>query len=437
MTILMRLGRRRANDDLEDPDHPLLGLMDLAGLDLDELIDPEQTEDLISRLAGADNHLTRGILPYWSQNRHLRLKFDIRPALSNDPPGMEEGTNIWGRVEDSRHYFSTPLGTRSRGFVWFFSFVAWYSQIRRRNENVVLLLDEPGLSLHGKAQGDLLRYFEKELKPNHQVIYTTHSPFMVDPARFDRVRIVQDRSIESDSDGLPDGLQGTKVLTEVLDATSDSLFPLQGALGYEMHQTLFIGPNSLVVEGVSDLLYIQTLSALLQRNGRSGLSSQWTITPVGGSTAVPTFVALIGAQSNLNVAVLIDYQTRDEQAIENLYRSKLLKKNHILTYADFVPASEADIEDMFNPEFYLRLVNDEYQSSISVDELPEHPRILRRIEEHLETNPLPSNTKFNHYRPARYFSEHPGLLADDLAANVLDRFQQAFDAVNELLPKEQ
>ena len=187
-------------------------------------------------------------------------------------------------------------------------------------------LDEPGLSLHAKAQGDLLRYFEKELKPYHQLIYTTHSPFMVDPAHFDRVRIVQDLSIESDSDDLPEEQQGTKVLTEVLDATPDSLFPLQGALGYEIHQTLFVGPSCLVVEGVSDLLYIQTISALLQKKGGVGLSADWTITPVGGSDKVPTFVALIGAQKHLNVAVLIDYQKKDQQNIENLYKKSYLRR---------------------------------------------------------------------------------------------------------------
>jgi predicted ATPase len=40
------------------------------------------------------------------------------------------------------------------------------------------LLDEPGLTLHGKAQADLLRYIEQRLLPDHQVIYSTHSPFM-------------------------------------------------------------------------------------------------------------------------------------------------------------------------------------------------------------------------------------------------------------------
>ena len=261
------LKQRVQYDRLEKPDHPLLGLIDLAGLNVDQLVNPGRTEVLFSKLEAAENQLTQKVLKYWSQNRHLRMKFDIRPGQHGDPEGMNSGTNIWGRVHDTRHMVSTALGTRSRGFVWFFSFLAWYSKLRKEGGNIFLLLDEPGLSLHAKAQADLLCFFEKELKPHHQLIFTTHSPFMVDPKHFDRVRIVQDLSIEPNSDNLPEKRQGTQVITEILDATPDSLFPLQGSLGYEIHQTLFVGPNSLVVEGSSDLIYIQTISALLQEQG--------------------------------------------------------------------------------------------------------------------------------------------------------------------------
>ncbi len=94
---------------------------------------------------------------------------------------------------------------------------------------------------------------------------------------------MQDISVETSDEMVPKEKEGTKVTTEILEATEDSLFPLQGALGYEIHQTLFVGPNNLVVEGVSDLLYLQTISSLLQESGEDGLSDQWTITPVGGS----------------------------------------------------------------------------------------------------------------------------------------------------------
>ena len=430
---LNALNQRVENSTLEDSDYPLLGLIGLARLNLNQILNPRRTETLIARLEIAGNSLTQSLLPYWSQNQHLRMEFDIRQAQTEDPPGMTSGTNIWARVKDTKHAVTTTLGARSRGFVWFFSFLAWYQKLRKENDNLILLLDEPGLSLHAKAQGDLLHYFEKELKPHHQLVYTTHSPFMVDPAHFDCVRIVQDLGIEPDSENLPQEQLGTKVLSDVLEATPDSLFPLQGALGYEIHQTLFIGPNNLIVEGVSDLLYIQTISALLQAKGEPGLSSDWTITPVGGSDKVPTFVALIGAQTNLNVAVLIDYQKRDEQRIENLYKKKLLEAKRVFTYANFVSANEADIEDMFHDDFYLKLVNSEFGLSISLTNLPSgNPRILRRLKQYFQENPLPNGEKFNHYRPARYFSENLKSLESELTEPQLNRFRKAFEALNKL-----
>ena len=428
------LKNRINSNALEESDHPLLGLIELSGLDLDQLINSRRTEALIAKVEAANNFLTQRLLPYWSQNQHLRMQFDISPGRPEDPLGMESGTNIWGRVVNTKHYVTTSLGTRSRGFVWFFSFLAWYSQLQKKGEKIILLLDEPGLSLHAKAQADLLRYFEEQLKPHHQLIYTTHSPFMVDPKHFGRVRIVQDRSIEQNSDSLPADQQGTKVITEVLDAIPDSLFPLQGALGYEISQTLFIGPNCLVVEGVSDLLYIQTISALLQKKEKEGLSTDWTITPVGGASNVPTFVALIGAQEDLNVAVLIDYQKKDQQSIENLYKEKLLKQQQVLTYADFVERNEADVEDMFDADFYLKLVNGEFGTDLTVDDLLKGPpRILIRLEKYFQNSPLPRDAQFNHYRPARYFSENIGSLEDELSGQTLARFEHAFSTLNKLL----
>jgi len=431
------LKQRKEQGNLKRSDYPLLGLINLARLDLDQLLNPSRTRELKNRLEGAGNHLTKRVVKYWSQNRYLQLRFDVRPARPEDPEDMRSGTNIWGDVYDTKHMVTTELGMRSRGFIWFFSFLAWYSDIQRNNERVILLLDEPGLSLHAKAQEDLLRYFEAEIKGNHQLIYTTHSPFMVDPTKFDRVRIVQDLSIDTD-EALPLEKEGTKVFTDVLDATGDSLFPLQGALGYEIYQTLFIGPNSLVVEGVSDLLYLQTMSALLQEKGRTCLNPQWTITPVGGSDKVPTFVALIGAQRKLNVAVLIDYQKKDLQTIENLYKRKLLEKRKVITFADFVSADEADIEDLFETQFYLRLVNAEFASSLSKpitesDLNNNIPRILVRLGEFFKSNPLAEGVAFNHYRAARYLAENIASLKGHVSDTTMDRFERIFERLNALL----
>lgn len=429
------LQKRVTDKALLTSDEPLLGLIELARLDLAQLLNPQRTQDLKNKLQGAGNHLTDKILPYWSQNKHLHMSFDVRPGKPGDPEGMTGGTNIWGEVYDTKHKASTGLGTRSRGFVWFFSFVAWYSQIQRRRENVILLLDEPGLTLHGRAQGDLLRYFEKELKPHHQLIYSTHSPFMVDPTHFDRVRIVQDLSI--DFDDLPREKQGTKVTTNILEATDDSLFPLQGALGYDIHQTLFIGPNTLLVEGAADILFIQGMTAILSREKRTGLSDAWTLTPVGGSGRIPTFVRLLTGQKGMTVATLIDIQANDLSIIEGIYKDKLLKKANVRTFGDYTGAKEADIEDMFDEAFYLDLCNAEYKGELKAqlkasDFKTKAPRVLVRLETYLEkSGALPG---FSHYRPARYFHENLGTLAKSISDATKDRFEKAFKELNALLP---
>ena len=431
------LKQRRAENRLEPHDRPLLGLIELARLQLDELLNPDRTQWLVNKLEGAGNHLSKKVLRYWSQNKNLSMRFDVRPARPNDPEGMRQGTNFWARVYDSKRMVTTTLGSRSRGFVWFFSFLAWFDQQQRVGEPLILLLDEPGLFLHGRAQGDLLRYMEEELEDNYQVIYTTHSPFMVDPQHFDRVRIVQDKSMETDQP-LPPDQDGTKIITDVLEATEDSLFPLQGALGYDIHQSLFIGPNSLVVEGVSDLLYIQAMSALLSSLGRESLSEKWTITPVGGAEKVPTFVALLGAQQGLKIATLLDIQKKDQQTIENLYKRKLLKKQNVFTFADFTSAKEADIEDMFGDTFYLELVNGEYGAHLAKPVTSsmlksKAPRIIVRLEQHFDKNPLQGGVRFNHYRPARYLVDNLAQLEKSVPDEVKDRFEEAFKALNALL----
>lgn len=283
---------------------------------------------------------------------------------------------------------------------------------------------------------DLLRYIEQELKPHHQVIFTTHSPFMIDPNHFDRVRIVQDLGIDAD-DQLPRDEDGTKVVRDVFDATDDSLFPLQGALGYEIHQTLFIGPNSLVVEGGADMLFLKGMSDLVEREGGVGLSDKWVITPVGGAGKVPTFVALLAPQRGLNIATLLDFQSQDKEMIGSLYAKKLLERKKVLTYADFTGTKEADVEDMFERDFYLELVNAEYANALVAplalaDLNVKIPRVVRQIDDALARVPL-RNGEFRHYRPARYFFENAASLAPKIRAQTKERFIKAFERLNALL----
>ena len=270
----------------------------------------------------------------------------------------------------------------------------------------------------------------------HQLIYSTHSPFMVDPRKFDRVRIVQDLGIDADEE-LPRDRDGTKVLRNVLEATEESLFPLHGALGLEVQQTLFIGPNSLIVEGASDLLYLRAVSGQLEAEGRTGLSEAWIITPVGGSSKVPAFVALLAPQHGINVAVLVDSGREHRERIEDLYKKKLMHKRNVRTYADYLDRRDADVEDMFSREFYVGLVNREFEKQLTQPISPaqlnaNEPRTVKAIEAHLEERPMREG-RFSHYRPARYFSERAGELWDEVPEETKTRFENMFRDLNGIL----
>ena len=429
---------RLAEGTTQPSDHPLLGLIELAGIgSLDDLLNPSRTRDLVNRLEGAGIHLTRELVDYWSQDRNVQLRFDVRPALPGDPEGMRQGTNLWASAFDTRNGVTTDLGRQSRGFVWFFSFLAWYSRLRASNPDLILLLDEPGLHLHSKGQQDLLRYFNDAFPPGHQVIYTTHSPLMVDADRLDRVRIVQDRDLDA-STTLPSETSGTRVDEDWLDATEDSLSPVRAALAYEIHRDLLAGSHHLVVEGVADLMYLQTISGILHRLGRSGLRPEWNITPIGGASKVATFVALLRQESRRRLAALVHFRGDHIPMIDNLFQKELLAKNHVLTFSQFTNKAESDIEDMFEPAFFVRLVNSEYRGELpaQIDTADIHgleTRVLDHVNAHSNAHALMSGCVFDRVRPARYLVENIGELATDISEDTLGRFDAVFRTLNRLL----
>lgn len=434
---LEALKDRVQNGQLHPSDYPMLGLIHQARLNLDQLLRPRRTQQLVNKLEAAGFHLSKKILLYWSQNKHLKVRFDVRPGQPEDPEGMRAGTNIWAGIYDSQHMVSTHLGERSRGFLWFFSFLAWYAQLQTHTEPLILLLDEPGLSLHVKAQQDLLRYFEEELIPNHQLIYTTHSPFMIDREHMGRVHIVEDEGADPDQEHGSEN-QGTKVFSDLSRASSDSLFPLVGALGYDIYSSLFVGHNSFIVEDIAELLYFQAISALVEEDGRPGLSSDWTIIPIGGIGKIDAFVSLLTGRENTKIATILGAHHQDRRTSQDEQTRQLLKKGHVLRFADFATADEADMEDMFDPSLYLRLVNGAYQAVLQKpiyesDMRSTTSRILLRLREYFRTYPLQQDSSFSRYQTARYLVTNMDALKPHISTQTRDRFANVFLWLNSLL----
>ncbi|WP_162561731.1 ATP-dependent nuclease, partial [Tritonibacter mobilis] len=125
-------------------------------------------------------------------------------------------------------------------------FVVFFAEAQDKHDNAILLLDEPGLHLHGLKQRDFRETVSK-LAEKNQTLFTTHSPFLVGPDELDLVRVVE----------MTDRNEGTKVHTSVTANDPAALLPLQEALGYDLAQSLFTQKQNLILEGLTDYWYVE------------------------------------------------------------------------------------------------------------------------------------------------------------------------------------
>lgn len=408
---LLKADRKKLNND----DLTARALLELAGAEDDYLLNPDY-ERRKRELENVANALTQEILEYWTTNKEIRVDIDITQRTENTGNGQQAVIDeLKVRLWDNRHFLSLPFDERSSGFRWFFSFLAAFSAYRDDPEKkVIILLDEPALGLHARAQKDFLRYIDEQLSPTRQVIYSTHSPFMVQPGQLDRVRMVEDKGREI----------GSVISSDVLATDPDTLFPLQGALGYDLAQHLFVAPHNLVVEGTSDFTYLTLLSRHLAANKRTGLDERWSLVPVGGADMVPTFVALLG--NHLDITVLVDSQKAGHQRLERMADQGLLKKNRIIMVGQIAGRKFADIEDLFALEDYLALYNAAFGAKLNADKLTGTDPVLARIQRH-------TGAAFDHGAPADTLLRRRDEFLPKLSAETLASFEKLFVAINATL----
>ena len=282
------------------------------------------------------------------------------------------------------------------------------------------MLDEPGTSLHGEAQKDFIRFVFEELGSSKQTLYTTHSQFLVDPARYEKLRAIHDRATRENPD------QGVAVTSVDLSADHDTILPVESALGYSISQHLFIGSGQhLAVEGSSDFVYLQRFTEFLTSQDRGGLDPRLAVIPVGGADNMPAFVALLGRR--LKVSALIDGAKTGSkiERVKASARNNGVPEDAIIACATVesgMPAN-ADIEDLFTVDDYLRLYNWAFDTNLNASDLPQTGEpILRRIEL--------SKGKFDHALPAHALTEHRAEFIAGVGPNTLDRFEKLFALLN-------
>ena len=166
--------------------------------------------------------------------------------------------------DDRRPDVDIELESRSKGFQWFFSFyLVFLVESDEGHKDAILLLDEPGLHLHPTAQQELISFFENLAKDN-PLIYTTHSPFLIDGERIHRIRPVTE-----------DDTGHSRISVYSWPKDRETIFPLQAAAGYAMLRGLFQHKKNVLVAGLTDYLYLHGLNLCCHARGRKGVTRRY------------------------------------------------------------------------------------------------------------------------------------------------------------------
>lgn len=411
-----RISIDKINDkkSLDSSEKTARALLELAEINTETLVNSDSYEDFKAELEATQAIISEELFNYWSTNNNLRIQFDIDKVEMKEPDKSTIVDHVLDiRVANLRSMVSLPLANRSKGFNWFFSFLVWFKKIQaNKDASYILLLDEPGLNLHAIAQHDLLRFID-DLSQEYQIIYTTHSPFMIDSDKLQRVRTVLEKK------------DGTHVSDCLQEKDPNTIFPLQAALGYTLAQNLFVSEKNLLVEGIADLIYLNMLSNILLEQGRIGLRNEITIVPVGGADKIATFISLLRG-NDLKLLCLLDTFTDQsaESRLHNLTVQKIINDKRILFYHDILNVVFADVEDMFTDTEYLMLYNCAFSKTIELADINQSEPIMKQLKK------LNDGKDFNHYTPANYLAKN---IADFSFSEVtLANFEKLFKKINTL-----
>jgi predicted ATP-dependent endonuclease of OLD family len=294
---------------------------------------------LKQKIENLNGELTLNFQDFWRQNVGKNNKIKINFELSHyDHTNPEKSgkpfIEFWIKDELERLYPKQ----RSRGVRWFLSFFLELkaTAMDKSKRDKVLLIDEPAVSLHARAQEDVLKVFD-DIRERIQIIYTTHSPHLIDVNKLYRILAVQ-RAIEDDmrSETVVYSARSLK------SATADTLSPIYSTMGARLNQQEIIKSfNNVIVKDLATFYFMKAVVAL------TGLEKECYFLPASGAESMTMMVnILMGWGIDY---VILNFGNSEERLVheklmKEQYDNKIDLANKQMLFLDDYP----DAEDLFS-----------------------------------------------------------------------------------------
>jgi len=286
--------------------------LSLAQLDYSFFQQPS-SRILKQKIENLNNTLTRNFHDFWQQsigrNNKIHIQFELdHYSSSYEGKAGKPYLEFWIKDEGERLYPKQ----RSRGVRWFLSFYMELMASANSDRPMVLLVDEPGVSLHARAQEDVLKVFE-DIKDKIQIIYTTHSPHLVEINKLHRILAVQRDDLDS--------MRSTSRILDPLQlasASPDTLTPLQSILGNPMGGEGFSSKCFNLIVNDTGSFYMMNAIILLM-----GFKGKVCVIPSTNVSSIPLLCNMMMGWG-LDFAVLL-FENDDEVHMSEHLKSSVFR----------------------------------------------------------------------------------------------------------------
>jgi len=267
---------------------------------------------------------------------NIKLNKDYEKFWTQDVSNLSvnwDSEHLYFWIKEDGYPYEPSL--RSKGRQWHLAFYIKVSA--RANEKIpnIILIDEPGLFLHAKAQEDILGKLEDSAK-EVQLIFSTHSPYLLEADKLNRVRLVH-RSKKT----------GTEIENKVHAlADKETLTPILTAIGLELNAGISAldKVNNAVVEGLSDVYYLNAFKKILSKDSVNFI--------FGGGCGNMPYVGTILHGWGGKVIYLYDNDQGKKDGEKNLQDNWLVTKDLILSVLN----TAGSVEDIFSPSDFKEFV---------------------------------------------------------------------------------
>ncbi len=318
----------------------------VSGLDAD-FFQQSSSRILKQKIELLNKELTVSFHDFWQQKIGKENKIKINFELEHYDFSHSEKSGVpylefWIRDRYERLYPKQ----RSRGVRWFLSFYLELKAEAQSNvlKNKILLIDEPGLSLHARAQEDVLKVFDF-IKDKMQIIYSTHSPHLIDLDKLYRLRAVQ-RAVE-DEEKSETVIYDAKSLTA---ASSDTLSPIYTLMGSRLSEQQFIQQeNNIILEDITTYYYLTAFLKLIDFNKKIYFLPATDISNVGNLVNL-----LLGW--GLDYVVITDDDNEGRELYDNLKKNLFANDETKADKKLILLNSFQGIEDLFSTIDFKKFV---------------------------------------------------------------------------------